>query len=135
MTFSLTSGATCRATPCTYSWKLGSIGTESWPLGTGAPLKYAFTEAGTTYVQLTVSDARGRTASTVNAVVVAARQPRRRRPRHADGHADADGHPDAGLAAGGVFVCAVEPGHGAAGDVLVDECCVVRRRAVLVRVG
>jgi hypothetical protein len=59
------SASSCPATPCSYSWQdVGASGTEDWPLGSGQTIHFTFHNPGTKYVQLTVTDAQNRTAST-----------------------------------------------------------------------
>ncbi len=68
------SGSSCAAAPCAYQWSDDGSPTppESilWPLGSGAELEYAFSEAGTKYVRLTITDALGRVASVEHDIVV-----------------------------------------------------------------
>ncbi|HWK27769.1 MAG TPA: DUF4082 domain-containing protein, partial [Solirubrobacter sp.] len=58
-TFTASTGTSCPAAPCTYSWTdVGSDGTGSWPLGSGSTLRFTFQNSGTKYVRLAVTDAR-----------------------------------------------------------------------------
>jgi hypothetical protein len=67
------SGSGCAAGPCKYTWKdVGSDGNGDWALGSGAKMSFKFANAGTKYVQLTVTDAQNRSSSVMHQVVVAA---------------------------------------------------------------
>jgi hypothetical protein len=68
-----TTGGSCPATPCAYGWTdVGADGTGSWPLGTGASMKFTFQNPGSKFVRLLVTDAQNRTASVVKEIVVSA---------------------------------------------------------------
>ncbi len=68
--------STCADTPCTYEWSDDGSATQPpttlWPLGSGETLSFAFQEAGTKYVRLTVTDASGRAATVEHNMVVEA---------------------------------------------------------------
>src|SRR5262249_37527122 len=73
VTFSLTGAASCAATPCSYSWDdVGPDGTDNWALGTGTPMRFTFSDAGSKYVRLTVTDSLGRAANATQTVAVVA---------------------------------------------------------------
>jgi hypothetical protein len=69
------SGSNCLQTPCTYTWTDQPPGGGVWPLGTGKTLDFTFHYVGTKYVNLTVRDARGRTAGVEHDVIVSAAPP------------------------------------------------------------
>jgi len=67
------SGSTCTDTPCRYEWV--DVGTDGpggtdWPLGSGQTMGFTFQQAGTKYVQLTVTDAKGASAMVEGDMVV-----------------------------------------------------------------
>src|SRR4051794_30401844 len=65
--------SSCAATPCTYTWDdVGPNGDQDWPLGNGTTMRFTFRVAGSKYVQLTLTDAQGRTSTSRRTVVVAA---------------------------------------------------------------
>jgi hypothetical protein len=68
------SSSSCAAGPCTYEWSDDGAATRPiavlWPLGGGQVLSFAFSEAGTKYVRLIVTDATGQTATAEHNVVV-----------------------------------------------------------------
>jgi len=70
------SASSCPDGPCTYAWSDDGGPTQPsttlWPLGNGQTLVYTFSEAGTKYVRLTVTDAAGQTATLEQNVVVTA---------------------------------------------------------------
>jgi hypothetical protein len=72
------SASTCDDAPCTYTWEDdgtdGPAGAQ-WPLGTGKTVSFTFQDAGVKNVRVTVADADGDTATTVQAVTVAAAAP------------------------------------------------------------
>jgi hypothetical protein len=72
------SASTCDDAPCTYTWEDdgtdGPAGAQ-WPLGTGKTVSFTFQDAGVKNVRVTVADADGDTAKTVQAVTVAAAAP------------------------------------------------------------
>ena len=63
----------CMSTPCQYEWVdegADGPGGSTWPLGSGRTLNYTFNEPGTKHARLTVTDSRGASSSTEEAVVV-----------------------------------------------------------------
>lgn len=64
--------SSCPGTPCTYTWADDPPSGGSWSLGSGATLSYTFTDTGTKYVTLTVTDSASRTATVEHNVVVSA---------------------------------------------------------------
>jgi hypothetical protein len=73
------SSSSCPDGPCTYEWSDDGGTTRPipplWPLGGGQTLSFTFSEAGTKYVRLVVTDASGQTATIEQNVVVAAAPP------------------------------------------------------------
>ena len=69
------SGSTCSATPCSYAWADDPPGGGTWPFGSSQSVNYAFSDAGTKYTVLTVTDANGRSATVEHDVVVSATAP------------------------------------------------------------
>ncbi|MDQ3937847.1 MAG: right-handed parallel beta-helix repeat-containing protein [Chloroflexota bacterium] len=73
VTFDATA-STCADSPCSYVWEDdgtdGSGGTQ-WSLGTGETMAFTFSGAGDKHVRLVVTDAQGRSDSTVQTVAVA----------------------------------------------------------------
>ena len=73
------SASTCPAGGCTYYYHdVGSRGIEDWPLigpGTSRSGDFAFSETGTKYVQLKVTDSLGQVATVQHNVVVSATPP------------------------------------------------------------
>jgi len=69
-------GSSCPDAPCTYAWSDDGEPTQPsepvWPLGSGQTLLFTFSEAGTKYVRLVVTDAAGQTATVEHNVVVEA---------------------------------------------------------------
>jgi hypothetical protein len=63
-------GSTCAAAPCSYSWADDPPSGGSWPLGSGQTMTFTFSNAGTKYVNLTVTDAAGRGTRVEHDVVV-----------------------------------------------------------------
>ena len=67
------SGSTCPAMPCSFRWEDdgpdGPGGTQ-WPLGDGQTLGFTFSGAGDKRVRMTVTDAGGRSDSTVKVITV-----------------------------------------------------------------
>jgi hypothetical protein len=67
-------GSECPDGPCTYEWSDDGSPTRPptplWPLGSGPSLSFTFSEAGTKYVRLLVTDAAGQTATVEHNVVV-----------------------------------------------------------------
>jgi len=61
------SGSICTATPCIYRWTDDADGSS---LGIGRMMVFTFQQPGTKYVRLTITDARGKTASGESDVVV-----------------------------------------------------------------
>jgi hypothetical protein len=72
------SASTCDDAPCTYTWEDdgtdGPAGAQ-WPLGTGKAVSFTFQDAGVKNVRVTVADADGDTATTMQPVTVAAAAP------------------------------------------------------------
>jgi hypothetical protein len=70
------SGSTCPNAPCTYAWSDDGSATQPatplWPLGSGQVASYVFTEAGTVYLRLVVTDAFGQSATVEHNVTIAA---------------------------------------------------------------
>ena len=63
-------GSTCAASPCTYKWTDDGCPSPCGDLGLGPTLVFTFTDVGTKYVRLTVTDALGRTATIEHNVFV-----------------------------------------------------------------
>jgi hypothetical protein len=63
--------SSCAAGPCTYKWTDDGCPSPCGDLGTGPTLVFTFTDIGTKFVRLTISDALGRSASVEHNVVVA----------------------------------------------------------------
>src|SRR5262249_16823996 len=57
----------CSATPCSYHW---TADLDSSGLGTGATMSFTFSQTGTKYVRLTVTDSKSQLASVEHDVVV-----------------------------------------------------------------
>ena len=66
------SASTCTATPCTYTWTDEPPGGGVWSLGSGPTLDFTFNLAATKYVNLVVTNNRGRSARVEQDVVVGA---------------------------------------------------------------
>jgi len=68
------SNSTCSDGPCTYEWSDDGGETRpippQWPLGNGQTLKFTFSNPGTKYVRLVVTDATGQTATVERNIVV-----------------------------------------------------------------
>ena len=67
--------STCGVAPCTYKWTDDGCASPCSVLGTGLSLVFTFTDVGTKYVRLTVTDALGRSATVEHNVVVTAPLP------------------------------------------------------------
>jgi hypothetical protein len=63
-------GSSCSAGPCFYKWTDDGCPSPCGDLGTGQTLTYTFTDIGTKFVRLTVTDALGRTATVEHNVTV-----------------------------------------------------------------
>jgi hypothetical protein len=78
--------STCPNGPCTYEWSDDGGPTRPLPpilpLGSGATLSLTFSQAGTKYVRLVVSDALGQTATVEHNVVVEPSAPPPEAPRN-----------------------------------------------------
>jgi hypothetical protein len=62
--------STCATGPCTYKWTDDGCPWSCGDLGTGLTMVFTFTDVGTKYVRLTVTDALGRSATVEHHVVV-----------------------------------------------------------------
>jgi hypothetical protein len=67
--------STCGAGPCTFKWTDDGCPSPCGDLGTGLTLVFTFTDVGTKYVRLTITDALGRSVSVEHNVVVTAPLP------------------------------------------------------------
>ncbi len=69
----------CPDGPCTYEWSDDGSPTQPvpalWPLGVGQTLSYAFSELGTKYVRLVITDATGQMSTVEHNLVVDASEP------------------------------------------------------------
>ena len=62
--------STCGTAPCTYKWTDDGCASPCGDLGSGLTLAFTFTDVGTKYIRLTVTDALGRSATIEHNVVV-----------------------------------------------------------------